>query len=232
MGAVGDVRVGGDLTGGSGSGSGQISGLGPVGDVTIGGDVIGGANGGGVISSNGLFDGVLGNVRIGGNLIGGGVFASNAMGDVRIGGDVIGGSIAGSISASDTGGISCLTGRIASVTIGGSLFAGSNTGTDSLERSGFIFAGDDLGPVKIRGSIIGLSGNPALIIAKGQDVKPGTGFDTAIASLTVGGDVRFGFVAQQIGSFKASGFTAPLLAATANQNIAIPFTNDVRIHEV
>jgi hypothetical protein len=38
---------------------------------------------------------------------------------------------------------------------------------------------------------MGQASNPALIIARGQDTKPTTGFDTAIASLTVKGDVRF-----------------------------------------
>jgi hypothetical protein len=45
--------------------------------------------------------------------------------------------------------------------------------------------------VKIGGSILGNFGNSALIIAKGQEVKPATGFDVAIASVTVGGDMRF-----------------------------------------
>jgi hypothetical protein len=192
-GAMGDVRIGGSLTGGAGGNSGQVFGNGALGDVRIGGGVTGGA---GADSGQVFSGGTMGDVRIGGGLIGGAgngsgrVFSLGAMGDVRIGGDLIGGSITGTASLSDSGEIRS-GGRIASVTIGGSLVAGTNASTGTLTNSGAILAGDDLGPVKVRSSIIGNSSNPALIIARGREVKPVTGFDVAIASLNVRGDVRF-----------------------------------------
>jgi hypothetical protein len=163
-----------------------------MGNVRIGGDVIGGASvSGGQVSSGGA----MGDVRIGGSLIGGGSFcgvllSGGSMGHVRIGGDLTGGSVFGSDSLQASGEISS-NGRIASVTIGGSFIAGTDASSGSLTRCGTIIAADDIGPIKISGSIVGNSTNAALIIAKGQNVKPTTGFDIAIASLTVGGDVRF-----------------------------------------
>jgi hypothetical protein len=138
----------------------------------------------------------MGDVRIGGDLIGGTggqsgfVSGSSALGHVSIGGDVIGASIVGSANLGESGEIRSF-GRIASVTIAGSLIAGSDASTSEIDRSGAIVAGDDLGPLKIGGSIVGNSTNPALIIARGQKGSTTTGFDTAIASLSVGGDVRF-----------------------------------------
>jgi hypothetical protein len=112
------------------------------------------------------------------------------MGHVRIGGDLVGGSALGPVSLNRSGLIESLD-AIASVTIGGSLISGSVSPDGTLNQSGSILAGDDIGPVRIAGSIVGNSTNPALIIARGQEVKPATGFDIAIASLIVGGDVRF-----------------------------------------
>ena len=45
--------------------------------------------------------------------------------------------------------------------------------------------------------------NRALIIARGQEVPPATGFDTAIASLSVGGDVRYARVLAGFDYFQA-----------------------------
>ncbi len=210
------MRIAGDVVGGPGNISGHISGNG-LGNVQIGGDVVGGAG-----NSTGAVD------------------ANQGIGHVRIGSDLIGGSIADSDSLSNSGMVRSSSGRIASVTIGGSLIAGTDASTGTLDLCGAIVAGSDLGPVKIGGSIFGNRENPVLIAADGQAVKPPTGFDIAIASITIRGNVtgslsagdHFGFVAQQIGSFKSFGFTAPLLLATAAQNIALPFTDDVRILEV
>jgi hypothetical protein len=192
-GAMGDVRIGGSLTGGVGINSGLVISGGAMGDVRIGGSLIGGA---GNVSGRVQSSSAMGDVRIGGSVTGGAgdnsgrVGSGGAMGDVRIGGDLIGGSITGSASLAGSGEIRS-NGRIASVTIGGSLIAGTDASSGTLTRSGAIVAGHDLGPVKIGGSILGNSTNPALIIARGREVKPVTGFDVAIASLSVRGDVRF-----------------------------------------
>jgi hypothetical protein len=103
---------------------------------------------------------------------------------------LVGGSTVGSVLLHDSGGI--FSGkRIASVTIGGSLIAGSHASAGTLSRCGFIVAEDELGPVRIGGNILGNSTHAALIMALGQDIKPTTGFDMTIASITVAGDVRY-----------------------------------------
>jgi hypothetical protein len=340
---LGKVSIGGDLIGGSGVFSGYVQSLGDCGPLSIGGDLVGGSAtfagylqilgnlsriqiGGDLAGGTGNFSGYvsssgdMGDVRIGGDLAGGtGNFAGlvqslSNMGKVRIGGGIIGGSITGSASLLGSGEIAS-SGRIASVTLGGSLIAGNDASSGTLNRSGAITAGDDIGPVKIGGDLVGQSSNPALIIARGQDSKPTTGFDTAIASLTVKGDVRFarilagfdsgqsslnadaaigavtiggswtasslvagaqdtgapgfgvgdslqvsddtaliariasitikgnvigtldaadnfGFVAQQIDKVKFGGRTISLTAGPSNDNVLLPFTDDVHILEV
>jgi hypothetical protein len=190
--AIGAVRVGGGINGGAGSGSGQIFGLDTIGSVIVGNGVAGGPGPkSGSIRSNLE----MGNVIVGDSVAGGPgnssgqIFSFVSIGHVRIAGDLIGGSIRGSASLDESGLISS-GGRIAGVTLGGSLIAGTNASTGTLALCGAIVAGDDIGPVKI-GGILGNSSNPAVILAGGQAVKPTGGFDTAIASLTVKGNVRF-----------------------------------------
>lgn len=191
-GATAAIRIDGSIIGGGGIGSGAVECDGGVGNVRVGGDVIGGSS-----ASSGRIQAfvTMGDVRIGGSLIGGGSFcgtisSGGSIGHVRIGGDLVGGSVFGSDSAQSSGVISS-NGRIASVGIGGSLIAGTDASSASLSKSGAIIANSDIGPVKIGGSILGNSTHAALILAEGQAVKPTAGFDVAIASLTVGGDVRF-----------------------------------------
>jgi hypothetical protein len=191
-GRMGNVSVDGGINGGPGIFSGQIFSSGGMGNVSVGLGITGGI---GFQSGQIASDAAIGNVRVGGNVTGGAgessgqIVSGGTMGHVRIAGDLIGGSITGSASLSNSGTIFSEK-RIASVTLGGSLVAGTDTSTGTLTLCGVIVCRDDLGPVKI-GSILGNSTNPALILAEGQAEKPTSGFDTAIASLTVKGDVRF-----------------------------------------
>jgi uncharacterized repeat protein (TIGR01451 family) len=302
---LGKVNIGGDLNGGSGVFSGHVQSLGDCGPVSVRGDISGGtAPFAGTIESIGR----MARVKIGGSLVGGvGVFSgrvsSDDMGDVRIGGDLKGGTgvFTGLVQSS---------GAIGNVQIGGSVISVGGVAT----KSGII-ANDDIGKVKIGGGILGLSSNPALIVARGQSSKPATGFDTAIAGLMVKGDVRsalifagfnanfdpinadasigavvvggswkasslvagardtgatgfgvgdtlqvtddtsliariasitikgevigsfdsgdnFGFVSQQIDKVKIQGRNIPLTAGPSNDNVLLPFTNDVHVLEV
>ena len=73
-----------------------------------------------------------------------------------------------------------VTGAVKSVTVGGSFTASK------------LAAGATLGPVSIRGDVVGASlAAPAIISAFGQKTSPAAGVDTAIASLTVGGRIEF-----------------------------------------
>ena len=73
-----------------------------------------------------------------------------------------------------------VTGSVKSVTVGGSFVAGK------------LAVGANLGPVSIRGDLVGADASqPAVLSAFGKKTAPTTGVDTAITSLTVGGRVEF-----------------------------------------
>jgi hypothetical protein len=161
--AVGSVMIGGSLIGSSASLSGMIAANGSIDAVMIGGDVQGGNGpGSGVISAP-----VIKGVAIGGSLVGGvgdssgTILSSVSTGKVSIAGDLIAGT------GGDAGGIGSNR-DIAGVSIGGTI------------RGGTIRAGGKLGPVTIKGSIIGTNPKPVVLSAA-----------TSIASLTVGRRVEF-----------------------------------------
>jgi hypothetical protein len=196
FGNLGSLKIKGDLLGNDAVNSGSVFTDGSIGSTSIGGDVVGGRG----ASSGQVFNfGIapMGNVTIGGDLRGGPaeesgfLFASGSMGKVAIKGDMVGGSIKDAETVDQTGCIQASNG-IASVTIGGSLIAGYDESTGTLTRSGAIISGLQIGPVKIGGSIVGNETNAALISGFGAAMVPAPGqFDTAIASVTVKGDVRF-----------------------------------------
>jgi hypothetical protein len=161
--AIGSVTIGGSLIGGSAPLSGMISSNGVIGNVTIAGDVQGGDGpSSGVISSK-----VLKNVTIGGSLVGGVGDSSGSLlsdvstGKVMIAGDLLAGA------GGDAGGIGS-NHDIAGVSIGGSI------------RDGTIRVGGKLGPVMVKGSIIGTNSKPVALSAA-----------TSIANLKVGQRVEF-----------------------------------------
>jgi hypothetical protein len=201
-GAIGAVKVGGSIIGGGGALSGQIVGIGKIASVTIGGSLRGGfATNAGYIGTDGTIGAIkiardliggsgigagliasgggLGAVTIGGSVLGGtanntGVVASDGnIGAVKIGGDLRGGTGLGMV---DTGQIFSYSHSIASVTIGGDAVA--STGT----FNGCILAVENLGPVKIGGSIRSTGDGDFIIRGQGSAAKP-----LAIAGLTVVG---------------------------------------------
>jgi hypothetical protein len=115
-----------------------------------------------------------------------------------IGRDLHGGSISGTADLNDSGLVRAL-GRIANITIGGSLIAGTDNTTGLFQDNGAIRAGDDIGSVTIRGGIIGNATNPAIISARGQ-VLP-TSSDVAIGSLRVLGRVEFAHIVAGVNAF-------------------------------
>ncbi len=297
--AIGNIQIGHDLQGGSALDTGNIIGHSPIGNIVIGGSVVGGPN-----SSTGE------------------IMTSGNIGMIKIGHDLVGGSVSGTASSDGTGFIQSSAGRIAGITIGGSIVSGIDGGAGSLTSNASIRAGNDIGSLTVKGSIIGhpdtgTGASPVVISARGQEFpQPGidlaigkiaiagnienaqilagyditlapknadaqigavkTGADwvasdlvagatnsvfpnfgsgdfriggagttdnssiiSKIASITIGGLVvgtpnsvsatdHFGFVAQQIGSFKATGFTVPL----RSDNFGVGGTADVSIHEI
>jgi hypothetical protein len=137
-GPLGSVRIKGDVRGGTGVDSGQIScGDRITGPVVIRGNLVGGSGDrSGILEANGVVGAVVNGVAIG----------------VTIGGDVRGGSGSSSGRIED---IDTLT----SVTVGGSVLSGtgSNSGQISSDRA--------LGPVVIKGDVIGTSAHPVILAA-------------------------------------------------------------------
>jgi hypothetical protein len=114
---------------------------------------------------------------------------------VKVRGDLIGGSISGTQpNLFDTGYIAC--NRIESVFIGGSIIAGIDDSTaGGLFKNASIRVNHDIGPIVVEGSLVGrtnANGDSLVIIqARGQQtLQPGATTDLAIASLSVGGEVR------------------------------------------
>lgn len=179
---IGTVKIGGSLFGGLATNSGRIFSYGGIGSVTIGGNVIGGAgNSSGMVA---VFGGEIGGLTITGSLVGGSGTASgqifNAFGG--IGAVKIGGNLRGDLGA-ESGKID-VQGNLVSLTIGGSVIGGAGaantyTDTDSVIHRGQVFAGGNIGPVKVA-----------------HDVRGGVGIDTgriqaggSMGAVAVGGSV-------------------------------------------
>ncbi|MGB8170206.1 MAG: hypothetical protein WCF18_22070, partial [Chthoniobacteraceae bacterium] len=206
------ATVGGSLLG-STQDSGEIRSTGSMGPVKIGGNVQGGLvvfpgsseSGSGAIVAGGD----LAAVTIGGSLVGGvdrttgAISVTGALGPVKIGGDIRGSDAGPSVTLSDTGFIEAK--RIASIFVGGSIIAGTESAGHSLQKSGAIRADNDIGAITIKGSLIGNAGVSVLIIARGQ-AAPGAGTDVAIRSLTVGGRVER---ADILAGYTVDGITPP-----------------------
>lgn len=203
-GAMGAVKIGGSVTGASGgsltnnggvpeAASGWIKSDGPMGKVSIGGDVLGGR---GQYSGSVQSHTSIASVTVKGSIVGGlgfdsgSVFAgspeffaplsgapilpaSTGVGAVKIGGSLIAGL--GNLSGTlydDT--------LIKSVTIGGNIVGDQSARFGLAAPGGAIVSGGALGPIVIKGSIIGgVNAGPGNINAYGGN----------IASVSVGRDI-------------------------------------------
>ena len=193
------VTVGGSLKGGH-SQSGEIRSGGAMGAVKIGGDIVGTSE---LFTGNITSRGGIASATVRGSLIGGGngtgsITATGAIGAVKIGGDIIGGSLSSpGIPANSSGYIRGQ--RIGSLFVGGSIYAGVDTSNSfAVDGSGSVRAVDDIGPIIIKGSLIGSiddDGNssdgdfkPVVISARGvAGLGPTAKNDLAIKSIKIGG---------------------------------------------
>jgi hypothetical protein len=218
-GKVPGITVGGSVVGGSNLFSGFIQALGDLGAVKIVHDVQGGSG-----SNSGLIRafGKIASVMIGGSLLGGsnlntGEIISTGstanMGAVRIGHDLTGGSITGSATL-DRSGFILSDGRIASVFIGGSIISGIDDSTDVLTNNATIRAGNDIGSLTVKGSLVGhVTANgvsPVVISARGQEF-PTPGVDLAIGKISIGGRVEWANI--------LAGYKADLTAVNGDAQI-------------
>jgi hypothetical protein len=217
-GAMGVVKIRGNIEGRSGALSGIVNCQGTLAGVTVGGSILGGT---GTAETGEIFSvGAMGPVKIGGNIVGGEgersgkVEGSATLASITIGGSLLGGpgdrsgqiqflagaigriKIGGNIEGGDYDGTGSQqdtgfirAGRIGSLFIGGSIIAGTNSGTGTLIDSGAVRVDDDIGPIVVNGSLIGNTTNPVIITARGQAVPTATA-DVAIKSLTVSGRVE------------------------------------------
>jgi hypothetical protein len=144
------------------------------------------------VDVQGGVDGDIGPVNIGGSLLGGvtvnsgRISASGDIGPVTIRGDVVGGGGA----ATGSGAIFC-NGKLAGLTMGGSLHGGAGSSSGQIRS----LAG--MGAVRITGDLIGGDGDNSALIGAGS----------ALAGVTIGGSLRGGLGRGSgvIGAFGAVG---------------------------
>ena len=119
------------------------------------------------------------------------IYADGNLQSVTIGGDLTGASVTGTTSVNISGAIEAVD-HIGSVLIKGSIIAGSNGGTGTLVNSGAIFSDTaDIGSITVMHNIVGNATASVDIAAVGPLVKPASGYDLAIGSLTVDGSVSY-----------------------------------------
>lgn len=202
-GKLASVTINGSIFGGLYNGNGSITSALDMGPVVVKGSVIGGEGrlivtsygevGAGAIYSGGK----LASVSIGGSLIGkngianksGFIFAAQELTTLSITGNIRGGSAGDDASLIRSGYVEAQ--RIGTLTLNGSLIAGTDNTTGTYTNNGAIRVKDDIGSLTIKGSIIGNATNRAIISARGKVTPPATS-DLAIGSLTVNGRVDYG----------------------------------------
>jgi hypothetical protein len=241
VGDINSLNIGRDLIGGSITGTASLFTSGAVfgqriGAITIGGSIISGTDDStGTLSRSGVIQAFkdIGSLTIKGNIIGNatnpvlltahGQAAPGPDSDIAIGKIVVGGRVERA---------QILAGWQGPVATNGNASIGRvNVGGDWIASDLVAGVQDD--------------DDPALDDSFGDaDDIPIPGFDSdglvaRIASISIKGVVigsalggTHGFVAQQIGSFKALGFTAPLTAGTDGPIKLSPITDDVTIREV
>ncbi len=184
------VTIGGSLLGGSGQDSGEINSDLDMGAIKVGGNVSGGSGKfSGAVTSNGY----IASVTIGGSLIGGAgsesgyIFCDLGLGNVVITGNIIGGSASGVANLSYSGAIEA--GVADTITVGGSLIAGTDTTTGTYQNNGAILILEDVFTVTL-GGILGNATNKARLFTGGQGSPTGT-VDLALGTLNITGRVEY-----------------------------------------
>jgi hypothetical protein len=201
-GSIASITIGGSLIGGTGSVGGHLCSEVNMGPVKIGRDIIGGRN---FITGAIEVFGRASDVTIGGSIVGGtasvsGVITSGeGLGKLKIGGDLIGGSIANNEPTLNvTGAVRVYNGPIASVTIRGSIIAGVDSSASGvLTESGSVIAGDDIGSLAVKGSLIGnitANGVSRVVISARGQATPTTTSDVAIGKINIGGRVEHALI--------------------------------------
>jgi hypothetical protein len=152
----------------------------------------------------------IGAITIGGSLDGGNIFSSSAIGPVKIGHDIIG-------SAVGNFGFIQAVGKLESVTVGGSVRGGPGEYTGAIR-------GAEVGPVKIRGDVIGGSGlNSGSIITTGGDI----GRVSIGGSLTGGAGEHSGVIEAFLGALASTTIGGSLIGGAGQSTGRIEGSHDV-----
>ena len=133
-GGIGTIKVGGDIKGGAGQKSGSIFANQAIKSITVGGSLIGGND---TNTSNGIQEGFES----------GAILIFGPLGTVKFGGSIIGGNapFAGSVESDG----------ITSITVGGSIIGGPDTGEFAPSITGFIGSSGAIGTAKVGHDIVG-----------------------------------------------------------------------------
>jgi hypothetical protein len=185
LGKATKITVNGSIHGGPGQISGQV-GCASAKSILVGGDITGGAT----QSSGRLLTGKAGSVYVGGSVTGTsadntGVIFGTDIRSLAVIGDLVGGDIFGAVSIHNSGYIQAES--LGNVFIGGSVHAGVDMSTGTLQHSGAILAESFIRNLRIEGNLTGNETNPALISARGVPRAA----DVAIGKLTVVGDATY-----------------------------------------
>jgi hypothetical protein len=242
-GIAGKIKIGGDLEGGNITGSESTSRTGyiqasRIGSVFIGGSLIAGTDtstGDAFLNASIRAAVAIGSITVGGSIRGNsavqplisanGKFGSSSPNEIAIkslnvSGNVEFANILGGYNINGLGDPSNADAQIGKVTIGGDWIA-SDLVAGVVADNAFFGDGDD-DPITEAGEPDGLFSRIASVVIKGQVIG------------TTGVGDSFGFVAQQIGSFKVGGTKFPLTAGAGNDTAGLVAgaTADVRVREV
>jgi hypothetical protein len=197
-GELGPVRVGGDLTGGTGSYSGSIISNYGIVAVAVGGAVVGG---GGDRSGTVGAGRKLGRVNVTGDVTGGGgvysgsITAPSGITAVTLGGSLVGGN------GENSGSIQVSAGNLGPVHITGDIRGGGGFGSAAVVANGFMnhttFVGGGIASITIGGSVIGGTGPASATLLADRRLGPvSVGHDwtgaSAVAGFFPGPDLMFG----------------------------------------
>ncbi|MEA2830143.1 MAG: hypothetical protein QOF22_891 [Bradyrhizobium sp.] len=255
LGTMGAVKIGDSILAGSTTQTGFISSVGDMGAVTIGHDLVGTVStDAGTVKSGGK----IGGLTMKGSISSGKVLANLTIGAISVKGSIVGTTTAhaqifagGNLSPANAA--AALAMKSISVT-GRVEFADVRAGYDNTGAA--VNEDVQIGAVKVKGAwvasdlVAGVKAN-AGGFGDGDDAAIANGGANAtiskIASIVIGGEAlgtpssinntdHFGFVSQQIGSFKVGGTVIPLIAGASNDNAAnakeIGITADLTVREV
>jgi hypothetical protein len=266
-GSIAGLSVGGSVVGGDGQNSGVIlSTGGDIGNLSIGGDLRGGSVTGTESSDrSGYIQGQrISSVFVGGSIISGSntgtgtltrsgsIRAQNDLGPITVHGSLLGNSTNPVIISARGQAVPTTTDvAISRLTVGGKVtYANILAGYDVDGNP--VNGGAQIGVVVVGGDwtasnlVAGVSPGPDGLFGTSDDAKisgGSTGILATIARVVIGGNVvgtpasvnatdHFGFVAEDIGAFSVDGQTLHLHAGPHNDDLALGTTGDVTLLEV